>query len=262
MWTTVRYNQCNAETDYFLHLKVPIATCNNIEKRIKNHQNLCASLGQSLQRRLWPDWPVSEDETPKLGRFCPNIEPHTCPCISLDHETHKYVQICENFSSKEFKRSPNCGICLNILKIQLWKLNIFRGLYFSYNQYYYSVWILVALSHIWFSYNINIIWNWVSRACLLLPSAVDIPFPNYLFSVSPAHFWYIKCSCDTFSFHTGPVLMLVWVALACPAANTRCNDQCWFLADTLFYFLLTSPLLMSGQCLEKSFGAKIYKKLW
>ena len=64
------------------------------------------------------------------------------------------------------------------------------------------------------------------------------------------------------TFHTGPLLMLVWVALACPAANTRCNDQCWFLADTRFYFLLTSPLLMRRQCLKKSFSDTIYKKLW
>ena len=156
MWITVRYNQCNPETDYFLYLKAPIATCNNIEKRIENHQNLCVTPGQSLQRRPWPDSPVCEDETPKLGRFCPNIEPHTCPGIWLDHETHKYVQICKNFSCKESKRSPNCRICLIILKIQSWKLNIFRGLHFSYNQYYYSVYILVALSHVWFSYNVNI----------------------------------------------------------------------------------------------------------
>ena len=157
MWTTVRYNQCNPETDYYLHLKVPIATCNNIEKRIENHQNLCVTPGQSLQRRPWPDSPVCEDETPKLGRFCPNIEPHTCPGIWLDHETHKYVQICKNFSCKESKRSPNCRICLIILKIQLWKLNIFRG------------WILVALSHIWFSYNIVI-----NQLCYRVSNSITI----------------------------------------------------------------------------------------
>ena len=148
---------------FFLHLKMPIATCNNIEKRIENHQNLCVTPGQSLQRRPWPDSPVCEDETPKLGRFCPNIEPHTCPL------------------PRYLIRSRNTQICANLQEFFLQEVQTFTKL-----------------------------WNLFDH---LENSIME-------------------------TFHTGPLLMLVWVALACPAANTRCNVRCWFLAHTLF---LISP---------------------
>ena len=150
MWTTVRYNQCNPETDYFLHLKVPIATCNNIEKRIENHQNLCVTPGQSLQRRPWPDSPVCEDETPKLGRFCPNIEPHTCPL------------------PRYLIRSRNTQICANLQKNFLQEVQTFK------------------------------LWNLFDH----LENSIMEPF------------------------HTGPLLMLVWVALTCSVPSGQHALQC------------------------------------